>query len=310
MAYLTNYTFSKLCLSLKHEKAIGIDEFKLFVWEDERIGMILNSFERGYLFSYVQLLLDADTYFKMWFNEVKIHEDSKKYVFEKTHKLKYHLRKECKYMHQDFVGYIIPLEIRSIPDNGDAVFEYRNWFKENDFINKIDFQDQSELIMRYNSKYIHKYPGIVKPLDENSKLIDHFTNSETTEIGKGINKEMLIEELSLLIKQYRLNFPCATTRKIGNRHMLIKEPDSVIKNEIIKLFSPEFLTGYGLEKIKEKLTISREIRQSILSKLVDYFKWTYKLKEKSFNSATLESFGLECCFNCRSKADLESANSI
>lgn len=309
MAYLTNYTFSKLCLSLKHENAIGLDEFKQFVWEDERIGIILNKLERGYLFSYVQMLQDAEAFFKIWFNEVEIHIDSKKYVFEKTHKLKFHLQRECKFMQRDFVGYIIPAEIQSVRDNGDAVFEYRHWFKENDFVNKINLDDQSALIMRYNAKYLAKYPGIVKPLNENSKLIDHFTNSETAETGKGINKEELIQELTLLIKQHRLNFPCPTTRKISKWHSLIKEPDSLIEQKIIELFSKEFLQGYGLTKVKEKLRVANEINRTIMTKLVDYFKWTYELKDKRFNSVTLESFGLECCHSCRLNADFESAKS-
>jgi hypothetical protein len=65
-----------------------------------------------------------------------------------------------------------------------------------------------------------------------------------------------------------------------------------------EIFSAEFLTNYGMKNLKDKLKTSREIKTTIMAQLINYFKWNYKINEKSFKNITLENFGLECCGSC------------
>lgn len=297
MAFLTNYTFSKLSRSIDHTDGIELELFLESVWDDKRVALILNRYERQYLFNYVMLLKDEEGFVREYFEDVPEHQDSQKYVFEKNYKSKYHLKQDCKFMKRDFIGYIIPKEIRDLGD--DAVYEFRDWFKEEKFVEIIDLDDQSQLIMRYNLKYPNKYPDQVVALDENHRMIDHFENSQSKKEDYSLDRETLIKELNSLVYDYKLHFPCPTTRKIAKWHGLISEPDIKIKDKLTELFSEEFINGYGLEKAKEKLSKSKNITNEVIKNLIDHFKWSYSLSNKDFKEITLENFGLVCCNHCK-----------
>ena len=55
-----------------------------------------------------------------------------------------------------------------------------------------------------------------------------------------------------------------------------------------------------MEKLKNKLTISKKVTDDIIRRILDHLKWTYNQKYKDFDVYTLETFGLECCLNCSS----------
>ena len=44
---------------------------------------------------------------------------------------------------------------------------------------------------------------------------------------------------------------------------------------------------------------SEDIKYEIMTNLLNFFKWSYKLREKDFDSIILENFGLVCCEGCK-----------
>ena len=54
-----------------------------------------------------------------------------------------------------------------------------------------------------------------------------------------------------------------------------------------------------MDKLKNLFKEAKSIKYEIITEILNYFKWTYKLKEKNFENITLEKFGLVCCGGCK-----------
>ena len=63
----------------------------------------------------------------------------------------------------------------------------------------------------------------------------------------------------------------------------------------------EFMNNYTLDRAKQKFGFSANLKRELTKELVEYFKWSYDLKNKNFKIGTLERLGLKCCKKCQNK---------
>lgn len=82
---------------------------------------------------------------------------------------------------------------------------------------------------------------------------------------------------------------------------LLCNSDIEITTKITELFTTEFITNYGIDRIKQLFIICKRIKTEVMNSLIDYFKWTYRSILHGIDTITLEHFGLECCYSCRKK---------
>lgn len=297
MAFLTKYTFSKLCKKVRINREIDVNFFVEHVYNDPQIHYILNKSEVRYLFKYRAILEDEDNFYTEYYQEVPERVDTGSYVFEQAGKLKYHLNDNCQFIKKDFIDFNIPLEIRTLGKK--AIDEFRNWFKDKNFAEQYynNTLDNSVVVFNYNLKFPKKYS--IPPLNEKYELVKKLSNSNSSESEIKFDMKEFQKNLIYLKEKYYNIFSCEVSRTLSKFHYLLRKPDGEIKEKMSEVFSKEFTDNYGMKNIKDKLEFSRNLKTEIIIQLLDYFKWSYKLDEKKFNNVTLEKFGLDCCSNCK-----------
>lgn len=297
MANLTNYTYSKLCRKLEIKHSIDLDFFLKHIYNDQKIYFMLNKFEAKYLFVYKSLLDDEEKFYLEYYEEVPEQIDSQTYVYEKAGKLKYHLSQDCAFIKKDFIDFNIPSEIQEL--GNEVVNVFRDWFKSKGYA-ELYFSgnlDKGVVVFNYNLLFPKKYN--IPVLNENYELITNKPNSNSVVTEEVFDHDEFVKKIEHLKKLYDNTFSCKVFRTLSKFDYLLKKNDSEIQKKIEEIFSPEFLKNYGMKNVKEKLKISREIKIKVMAQLLDYFKWNYKINEKSFTTTTLEHFGLDCCGSCK-----------
>lgn len=297
MANLTNYTYSKLCRKLEIKHSIDLDFFLEHIYNDPKIYFMLNKFEVKYLFVYKSLLDDEEKFYLEYYKEVPERIDTQTYVYEQAGKLKYHLSQDCVFIKKDFIDFNIPPEIQEL--GNEVVKVYRDWFKSKGYA-ELHFSgklDKSVVVFNYNLLFPKKYN--VPVLNESYELITNKPNSNSVVTEEVFNQEEFLKKIEHLKKLYDNTFSCKVSRTLSKFDYLLRKTNSEIQEKMEEIFSPEFLENYGMKNLKEKLKISRDIKIKIMAQLLDYFKWNYKINEKSFNNTTLEQFGLDCCGSCK-----------
>lgn len=296
MAHITNYTFSKLCNKLDLKKDVDLDFFINHVYNDKFIFYILNKVEIKYLFNYKNMLEDDQKYFTEYYRFVPEKFDTQRFVFESKGKLKYHLSADCALLKKDYVNYYIPIEIQEIGET--AVNDFRNWFKSQSYMElyKKNQLDIGKVVFDYNMLFPSKYN--VKPLNEKYKLVAELGNSDSIVIESNYDYEIFKSKLEHLKKQFTNIFSCKVSRILSKHDYLLKKSDQEINAKMKELFSDLFVSNYGMETIKDKLKLSKNIKSNLKQNLLEYFKWTYKSNKNGFDNSTLENFGLVCCEKC------------
>lgn len=297
MAYLTKYTFSKLCRKLEIKPDIDLDFFLNHIYNDQKIYFMLNKFEARYLFVYKSLLDDEEKFKLEYYEEVPERIDTQSYVFEQSGKLKYHLNENCTFINKDFIDFNIPSEIQELGNK--AVQEYRDWFKSKGYA-ELYFSgnlDKNVVVFNYNILFPRKYN--IPVLNENYELIAKRPNSNSVMSDEEFDNENFLKTIEHLKKLYDNTFSCKILRTLSKFDYLLRKTDIEIQSKMIEVFSKEFITNYGVKNCKEKFKVSRDIKTKLMAQLIDYFKWTYKLNDKNFSNITLEDFGLECCDSCK-----------
>jgi hypothetical protein len=297
MAYLTNYTYSKLCRKLNVKQDINLDLFLKEVFNNQDIYRIFNKTEVNFLFIYRQILEDAENFQLIYYQEVPDRIDSKRMVFERAGKLKYHTNNSCVFINKNFIDFNIPEDITNLGDH--VVEEYRSWFKLKGYAEAYfnNLLDVSKVVFDYNMKFPNKYE--VPVLNENYKLITEIKNSNDINVDDQFDYENFLKNLDHLIKMHQNVFSCQTTRILSKFDYLLDKSDSEIKEKIKELFSDIFIENFGLDRLKILFRQSKIIKFDLMSNLLNYFKWNYKLKDKNFDNLLLEKFGLVCCEGCK-----------
>ena len=139
----------------------------------------------------------------------------------------------------------------------------------------------------------------ISVLNENYKLITDIKNSSDKQIEETFENDTFLANLEHLVKKHENTFSCKTTRILSKFDFLAEKTDAEIKLKISELFSDVFIENYGMDRLKTLFKQSKNIKYDIIKNLLYYFKWTYKLKEKNFDTITLENFGLVCCGGCK-----------
>ncbi|WP_420150240.1 hypothetical protein [Spirosoma sp.] len=301
MAFLTKYNLSQLSQKLEINVDVSLEMFLQHIYNDPEIYSILNKREVEYLFKYKMLLEDEETFAIEYYNEVPEKEDTKSYVFNKGGKMKYHLSPSCKLITKDYLDFNIPDEIKSIGDA--AVQEYREWFNSNKFGDRFRSKeiDKNTIIALFNTKYPKKYG--INPIEDNSNLlVIEQPNSTIRTVAHSYDSEKNKRELNKLKYDWQRNFPCRVTKTMAKFKHLLTKTDDEIKAKISELFSSVFIENYGMEKLKYKFQLSKELTNGIITLILDHIKWTYDINDKRFDNKTLEKFGLECCLSCLKEA--------
>lgn len=300
MAYLTKYNIGQLCQKLEVKKEISLEMFLENVYNDKQIYFILNKREIRYLFVYKMLIDDEEKFYVEYYQEVPEKADSKNLVNNKGGRMKYHLSSDCKLLTKDYLDFNIP---RDIKEQGDkAIDEYREWFRENNFTERYKSKtiDKNTIISAFNSKYPVKYD--IKRIEDNSNLlVFEVPNSTNKFLQKDFDLEDFKNKLEELKVQWYNTFQCKVSRTFAKFKYLLNHKDEEIDAKMSEIFSENFVTNYGLENLKEKLFISKEINFKLIDLLLEYIKWTLDINSKEFHSLTLEQFGLECCHSCRNE---------
>jgi len=304
MAHLTNYTFSKLCRTVMVNREIDLELFTKEVYNNPKIYNIFNKLEVNYLFVYKQLLENPEKFQTEYYQEVPERQDTKRMVFEKAGKLKYHLDNKCQLIHNNFIDFNIPKDIKELGD--EVIQEYRDWFKAKGYAdayynNQLDI---TKVVFDYNMKFPPKYN--IPVLNENYKLITDIKNSNDQRTDEMFDYDTFLNNLEHLEKIHENAFSCKTTRILSKFDYLLDKSDAEIKLKISELFSDVFIDNYGMDRLKNLFKQAKSVKYDILKNLIEYFKWTYKLKEKYFQTITLENFGLVCCGGCKKNENLNS----
>lgn len=303
MANVTKFTFSKLCNKLELNIDITLEMFLEHIYNDPTIYYIFNKKEIKFLFKYKNILEDEEKFVLEYYQFVPERQDQHNYVFETNRTMKYHLFNDCKYLASDYVDFRIPDDIKEL--GLEAVQYYRDWFKDQEYAEKFfnNTLKVNQVVFDYNMHFPPRYN--VKPLNEDYALILELPNSQGIFTDSEFDHSEFLKKLDHLKTHFDNVFSCQVLKTLSKFQYLLTKPDSFINEKLSEIISPNFVTNYGLENIKEKLLYSRKIKFDLTQLLLDYFKWTYNFKNKSFDKITLEKFGLECCVGCKRKEDEE-----
>ena len=118
------------------------------------------------------------------------------------------------------------------------------------------------------------------------------TEFDLVEFKKNLNDLKLI---------WQNTFQCKVSRTFSKFKYLLAKSDAEIIEKMGEIFSEKFVENYGIENLKNKFQISKNLTYKILDLLLDYIKWSYNFENKEFENITLEKFGLECCYSCKSE---------
>jgi len=297
MAYLTNYTFNKLCKRLDIKQEIDLQAFIDYIYKDESLFYFFNKLELKYLFNYKNLLENDEKYIVEYYQKVPQRRDTKSYVFEKPGKLKYHLTNECEFLKQDYIDFHIPQDIIDLGDN--VVEEFRNWFKLKKYAEKY-FQgklDVSKVVFDYNMRFTPKYN--LKPLNESYKLVIELPNSKVHDIHSEFNYNAFLNNIEEIKKKRTFRFQCKVTRTLSKFDFLINKTDKEIKDRIAEVYSDKFIENYGLDNLKDLFRYSLKLKRELLKNLTAYFKWSFENKNLNIDELTLDKFELKCCSCCK-----------
>jgi hypothetical protein len=300
MAYLTQYSYSKLCQIVEINFEINLTSFLEHIYDDKELYVIFNKRDLVYLFKYKLILEDENKFCIEYFQPIPEREDTKEWVFNKGGKTKFHADANCKLLKKDYIDFHIPNEIREL--GLDAIDEYRQWFQSNNFAEKYKAKAISKdfIILAFNSKYPKLY-GIALIANNSNLLVVEKPNSNNVKVEKEFDYACFKGRLDYLKTKFNHEFPCKNTRILSKFRHLSGKPDIAIKEALSDIFSEDFATNYGINKINNKFNSAKEIINEIISLLLEYLRWKFDFKEKEFDKVTLETFGLECCRACSDK---------
>ena len=297
MAFITNYTFNKLCKNLNINEEINLQIFKDHIYNDANLFYIFNKLELKYLFNYRNLLENDETCIAEYYQYIPKTADTKRYVFEKPRKLKYHLSNECECLNHDYVDFHIPGDIIDLGE--EVVEEFRTWFKSKGYAQKYfnGTLSNAKVVFDFNMIFPSKFN--IKPLNESYKLVLELDNSNTYEINLAFDYNQFKENISIIKKKRTNRFQCKIARTLAKFDYLLKKSDNEIRTKISEIYSNQFVENYGMNNLKELFRDSQSLKRELLDNLTNYFKWTFDNKSLEIDNNSLDKFGLECCSKCK-----------
>lgn len=297
MAYMTEFSFQKLISEVDVKVEITKELFLKEIYPNGQLYDILNDVERKYLFKYAMLLKDEEAFVTKYYKYVPEEPDTEQLVFNEGGKIKYHKDSECEMLQKDFKDFYIPEEIRKL--GPIAVNEFRNWFKQNGFKEKLEHEMISigKINREFNNKYVPKYR--LKPLDENSGiLVVQKANTSKVVIEESFDVLSFRETLEDLLKKFSNHFIVYEAQKVAKHSYLIKLSKSDIQKKLEEILPKTSISDKNLDKIILDLKFANAILSQITNLLKGYIKWTHHFEDKNFDIVTLDNFGLACCKAC------------
>ena len=281
MAFITNYTFNKLCKNLNIKKEIDLQSFKDHIYNDDNLFYIFNKLELKYLFNYKNLLENEEKYIVEYYKYSPERADTKRYVFEKPRKLKYHLTNECECLNHDYVNFHIPKDITDLGD--EVIEEFRVWFKSKGYAQKHfnGTLNNAKVVFDFNMIFPSKFN--IKPLNENYKLVLELDNSNTYEINSAFDYNQFKENISIIKKKRTNRFQCEMARKLAKLDYLSNKSDNEIITKISQKFSNQFVENYGINNLKELFRDSQSLKRELLGNLTKYHEKHERNRQNSFH---------------------------
>lgn len=322
MAYLTEYSYNQLIerIEILNLDRIDMQFFKSNIFNNEYLFYFFNQFELKKLLK-EKLLLSGEKDYPLFYKEVPQRLDNQNYVLEIKGKVKYHKDSTCLALNRGFKNFFMPEPIVRLKDGTEEneikhekiVIEIRKWFVQNNF--DVDRYLNGEISDNFlTTKFNEHFP---KTFD-----IDEISFSQTqkgdfkwyierkTKGNVGIEKTFdynnFLTKIIELIKDRDYICNGSTLQNLSKYDFLAKREDyeiakhikESISNGYLKNVDPIFITNYGMQKLKDFWNKHLSIKTAAINILSEYFKWTYKYNEKSFDEIFLEDFNLEPCGLC------------
>lgn len=305
MAFVTEYTFGSLANTFELRDGMDYITKEFFVAEiypDSRLFSLFNQYNLKKLYIY-KFLLENHKELEAY-DFVEIRQDTRKYVFDRGGRMKYHLFEDCETINSTYKDYIIPEEVRE----RDLVDEFRNWFVFNKFKEKDNSGEQILELMtfKYNSGFAKKHN--LSYLNRNYELIVTKLNTGGKEVDYSFDINVFKERINTIIQERYNICSSITMMYLGNYDYLFKKFDREIETKIMQLsqnkpdlIGDNFIQNYGIENLKSFFKIHHKLKTEAFQLLANYFRWTYNLDKINFNEYTLQHFGLVCCKVCSRK---------
>lgn len=311
MAFVTEYTFGSLANTFELRDGIDYitkDFFVEQIYPDSRLFSIFNQYNLKKLYTY-KFLLENHKELEAY-DFVETRKDTRKYVFDRGGKMKYHLFEDCDTINSSYKDYIIPEEVRE----RNLVDEFRSWFEFNKFKEKDIAGEQilELMILSYNSGFAKKYN--LPYLNPDYELIVNKINSGAKEVDYNFDINVFKDKINIITNERYNICSSRTMMYLGNYDYLFKKSDFEIENKLQQLSEnkPEligrnFIQNYRIENLRIFFKIHHNLKTEAFQLLANYFRWTYNLDKISFNEYTLQHFGLICCKVC-SRVNLQMLN--
>lgn len=298
MAYLTNYTLRTITSQLDFKEKRDINSFLNEVIDDRGLTCILNQPQQSEIIKlkYVLTCNNIKELELKFFRKVHPIPDSKKFVYRKGGRPKYHLYFDCEFMERDLIDFHIPEEIRELGD--EEIKKFRRWFDDNKFREKFLSGNLSKesIIMSYNIRYA-SYENF-KPVPLESNFMTEITpNSKALNSDFSFDLAEFNREIRELKIEWETLFPCKNTHILAKHNYLISKSEDEVKKTLSQIFSPRFVINFGEDRVKKTFSDGYRISNRIVALLIDYLKWNFR-NEEGLDIPSLESFGLVLCNAC------------
>lgn len=312
MAFLSNFVLNELVEKIKlTDEPDYLDkvEFIKNIIDNEQLYPFFNQLNLIKLYRFKKFLINSDNLSN--FRYVEESEDNKNFVFLTGGKLKFHLYKDCLSFNSTFYDFKVPLEISERKDE-DLLRTYRRWFKDRKFKELIESGDivNNDILKMYNDLFAKTHH--LKKL-ENFDFIVEFKSTSPIQVPDSfISAEFHRKVNSLIVRRHDL---CTdkTKRFLSKFDYLYSKTDDEIIDKLKELsenhsdlVGENFVKNYGIINLKNFFKEHHNLKILLTKLLKRYFLWNYKVRDKNFDTITLESFGLQCCKKCESKKILEN----
>lgn len=294
MAYITQSVYNHIVKKFDVDVEIDIDFFMKFIFDNAEVYNFFNSYERRKL--YISKYLLENESILVTLKQVYELPDSKKYVFSKGGKVKYHLFKDCSALNREFLDFIIPPEISE--GKVQLVDEYRSWFKSQNF--KEDFENgtlnHEMVILKYNSSFAKKH-GLAE-LNKDYKLIQRIDNTGSREYTFNFNYDSFKQKVDDLILERHYLCCSPTLNYLSKFDYLISHSQSDIEEKVSQILNEDFIKNYGFSNLINFWKKHKNLKAEMLKLLANFFKWHFSLENKVFEPEFLNNLGLSCCRLC------------
>ncbi|WP_415376411.1 hypothetical protein [Patiriisocius sp. Uisw_017] len=305
MALITNFSYNSIVnnLDIIKRQDISEDFFCKNIYDNPTLYSIFNKLYLRKI--YINAYILRNDFEPKYFKKVPIKEDKYTHVFSRGGKPTYHIYEDCQSLNNSYRDFVVPFidPKRELTLNEvKLVKEFRNWFIYKDFRYKLESKNvkMDDIVFDYNNYFAKKHNLKTLPLDYTFKT--NITNSGFIGIQSSFDVNSFKNEIEDIL--YASDIMCQDENllKMRNFDWMRKLPKEELLARLYQIFDKNFIDNYGEVNIRDFMNKHYKLRESAFKKTINYLKWTYGLKNKSFNEVNLEHFGFKLCSFCETQS--------